>query len=256
MKCLSLLLTLCLPSLIFAQDLKPVHQDTINKRSAILHGQNPPAFRSFIVPGILIGYGLISLGNNPIRNLDYNTRAELQEDHPRFAMHVDNYIQYTPGAAFYALNLLGVKSKHNITDGTALFILSEAIMTGSVFAVKRLADRNRPDGSNNFSFPSGHTANAFAAAEFLNQEYRDVSPWIGYAGYAVATATGALRMYNNKHWLSDVVAGAGFGILSTKVTYLVYPYIKRKLFKGKSVDMLVSPNYQNGNLGFNLIKRF
>ncbi|PIH02800.1 hypothetical protein CS542_03390 [Pedobacter sp. IW39] len=55
-------------------------------------------------------------------------------------------------------------------------------------------------GADNYSFPSGHTANAFAA-EFLNQEYRDVSPWIGYAVYTVATASRVLRMYNNKHWV-------------------------------------------------------
>ncbi|MCD0487822.1 phosphatase PAP2 family protein [Pedobacter sp. MC2016-14] len=250
MKRFSFFLALCLPAVVFAQEVKPLNTDTATKSgSMILRSQNLPAFKSFIVPGVLIGYGLLSLGNNPIRSLDYSTRAELQEDHPRFAMHLDNYLQYSPGIAFYGLNLLGVKSKHSVADGTALFLLSEAIMTGSVFAVKKLADRARPDGADNFSFPSGHTANAFAAAEFLNQEYRDVSPWIGYAGYTVATATGALRMYNNKHWFSDVVAGAGFGIASTKLAYLLYPHLKKLVIGKADIKYSMVPMYQHKTAG-------
>ena len=76
---------------------------------------------------------------------------------------------------------------------------------------------------------------AFAAAEFMRQEYKDVSPLYGIAGYGAATITGILRLYNNKHWVSDVVAGAGFGILSTRLAYWIYPVIKRKLFKDKSM---------------------
>jgi len=144
---------------------------------------------------------------------------------------------------------MGVKSKHGVADGTGLYILSEAIMSATTFGAKRLADRNRPDGSNNYSFPSGHTASAFAAAEFLNQEYRDVSPWIGYAGYTVAAATGALRLYNNKHWVSDVVAGAGFGIASTKLAYLIYPLLKRGLFGKQKVSYSMVPLYQQKAVG-------
>ena len=236
MKFYGFILALCLPGIVAAQNFKPLNHDTVQ-------------LKSFIVPGILISYGLISLGNNPIRTLDYSTRAELQEDHPRFAVHVDNYIQYAPGVAYYALNLMGVKGKHSLSDGTALFILSEAIMTGSISVVKRMADRDRPDGSNNYSFPSGHTANAFAAAEFLNQEYRDVSPWIGYAGYTVATATGALRMYNNKHWLSDVVTGAGFGIASTKLAYLIYPHLKKLVLGSQTLKYSMVPMYQQKVVG-------
>jgi membrane-associated phospholipid phosphatase len=95
----------------------------------------------------------------------------------------------------------------------------------------------RPDGSSNNSFPSGHTANAFMGAEFLYQEYKDVSPWYGIAGYVVATGTGLFRMYNNRHWFSDVVAGAGFGILSTKVAYWIYPWMKEKIFKEKTKNI-------------------
>jgi len=251
-KAFTLLLAACLPALVSAQVQQPATPDSISTSPVSvmkLRGQNPPAIKSFIVPAVLISYGLVSLGNNAIRTLDYTTKAELQEDHPLFANHLDNYMQYAPMVAVYALNLAGVKGKHGIIDQTALYILSSAIMGVSTTTVKHLADRNRPDGSNNYSFPSGHTANAFAAAEFLNQEYRDVSPWIGYAGYTVATATGVLRMYNNKHWLSDVVAGAGFGIASTKIAYLIYPHLRKLVVGKQSMHYSMVPTYRQKAVG-------
>jgi len=214
-----------------------------------LRGQNPPTVRSFIIPAVLLSYGALSLSNNAIRTLDFSTKAEIQEDHPLFAHHLDNYMQYAPMAAVYGLNLAGVKGKHRIGDQTALYILSVGIMGVTTTTIKHLADRPRPDRSNNYSFPSGHTANAFAAAEFLNQEYRDVSPWIGYAGYTVAAATGALRLYNNKHWLSDVVAGAGIGIASTKIAYLIYPQLKKLVIGKQSMSYSMVPMYQQKAAG-------
>lgn len=252
MKFSLLILAACLPGLASAQILQSEKSDSVNARPISVmntRAQNPPAIKSFIAPAILVSYGLVSLGNNAIRTLDYTTKAELQEDHPLFANHVDNYMQYVPMVAVYALNFAGIKGKHSIIDQTGLYILSFAIMGVSTTAVKRLADRPRPDGSNNYSFPSGHTANAFAAAEFLNQEYHDVSPWIGYAGYTVATATGILRMYNNKHWLSDVVAGAGIGIASTKIAYLVYPHLRKLVIGKQSLHYSVVPAYQQKAAG-------
>jgi membrane-associated phospholipid phosphatase len=90
----------------------------------------------------------------------------------------------------------------------------------------------------------------------MRQEYKDVSPWYGVAGYAMAAATGYLRMYNNKHWLSDVVAGAGVGIMSAKLVYWIYPVIKRKLFKDKDVTTMVMPTYQDGAIGLGLVHHF
>lgn len=97
---------------------------------------------------------------------------------------------------------------------------SVALMAGAVNSLKYTCRMPRPDGSNNKSFPSGHTATAFMAATMLHKEYGGRSPWYSIAGYSMATVTGVSRMLNNKHWLSDVLVGAGIGILSVELGYL------------------------------------
>lgn len=213
--------------------------------------------KNLIIPAAFIGYGVVSLaGKNPIRSLDLTTKAELQEDHPLFAAHADNYLQFAPAAAVFGLELVGIKGKHQIGDAAGIYLMSMVMMTGSVTAFKHITKRERPDNSVFNSFPSGHTATVFASAELLKQEYGERYPWLGYTGYAVATATGALRMYNNRHWFSDVVAGAGFGILSTKLSYVLYPKIK-KLITGKNKYALnLMPSYRDGKAGFYLSGNF
>lgn len=208
---------------------------------------------SFIIPSVFIGYGLVALNEkNLLSELDRTTKEELQEDHPLFAAHADDYMQFAPAAAVYGLHIAGIKGKHSLADAIGLYILSEAIMGGATHSVKSWTHRLRPSGSGFNSFPSGHTANAFASAEFLKQEYKETYPWIGYAGYTVATATGILRMYNNKHWFRDVVAGAGFGILSTKISYLLYPKLKNLFVRKGSSRYNLVPSYQQHSLGFSL----
>jgi membrane-associated phospholipid phosphatase len=62
----------------------------------------------------------------------------------------------------------------------------------------------------------------------MHQEFKDSKPWLPVAGYVMACATGYLRMYNNKHWISDVLAGAGIGIGSTRLAYLIYEKYRKR----------------------------
>ena len=80
----------------------------------------------------------------------------------------------------------------------------------------------RPDGSACNSFPSGHTFVAFTGAEIIRREYGKEYPWIAVAGYTVAVLVGAMRIYNNRHWAGDVLAGAGLGMLSVTLTYWIF----------------------------------
>ncbi|MEP5839654.1 MAG: phosphatase PAP2 family protein [Marinobacter sp.] len=76
---------------------------------------------------------------------------------------------------------------------------------------KALIDEERPDDSDNDSFPSGHTTNAFASATTLHRRYG----WkTGLPAYAVATITGVARERARKHYWYDVVAGAAIGTLT------------------------------------------
>jgi membrane-associated phospholipid phosphatase len=129
-------------------------------------------------------------------------------------------------------------------------------LNATVFPLKKITNQLRPDSSAYTAFPSGHTGEAFASAELMRMEYKDVSPWYGVAGYAMAVTTGYLRMYNNKHWLSDVVAGAGIGILSAKLAYWLYPKIQHKLFKDKISKTIILPAYQNNSFGVVIAHRF
>ena len=131
------------------------------------------------------------------------------------------------------------------------------IMGSTVNVMKKSTAIERPDGSNKLSFPSGSTAISFMGAEFLFQEYKDVSIWYGISGYLVATGTGFLRLQNNKHWFSDVVTGAGIGIVSTKIAYWIHPFVKRNLFKDKEeVSGIVMPFYTGKEYGLGLSMSF
>jgi len=204
--------------------------------------------KSLIFPSALIAYGFIALGTEPLRKLDYSTEQEIIEDHPKFHCPIDNFSQYAPAVAVYVLNASGIKGKHNMVDRTMIYLMSNLIMGTAVQSLKAITRSPRPDGGHN-AFPSGHTATAFVSAEFLRQEYKDVSPWYGIAGYTVATATGILRMYNRAHWFRDIVPGAGFGMLSTRIVYWMYPSIKKRVFPKKDATALVMPTYGPNGFG-------
>lgn len=212
--------------------------------------------RSLFIPGFMIAYGFAAMEIEGLESLNDEIKDEIYAEEPHRKIKIDDYLQFAPGLAVYGLNAMGIKGKHNFRDRSAIYFMSAFIVTSGVYSLKKISHQQRPDGSTFNSFPSGHTAMAFASAEFLRQEYKDVSPWYGYAGYAVATTTGYLRLYNNKHWLSDILGGAGVGIISTKVAYWLYPKIKRQFFKGKAVNTFVMPSYNNKTVGFALVHHF
>jgi len=202
-----------------------------------------PTVAGMTIPVLFIGYGFWALKNPTLQSLNHTTKAELREDHPNFSTHIDNYLEYVPALSVYALNLAGIQGEHNFRDRTIILGISTLLMSSTVGILKNSTHVLRPDGSTYNSFPSGHTATAFMGAEFMRMEYKDVSPLYGIAGYAVAATTGALRMYNNRHWLNDVVAGAGIGILSTKAAYFLYPKLQKVFAPKSSMNVMVMPNY-------------
>lgn len=185
--------------------------------------------KSLVAPVVFVGYGLISLESKPLYDINYEIREEVTSFKKPFKTRADDYMMYAPAITVYALDAAGIKAKHNFIDRTVVYTMATLISNQLVKRLKRSTHQLRPDGSTFNSFPSGHTATAFTGAEFMNQEYGFRSPWYSIIAYTVASATGGLRVMNNRHWLSDVVAGAGFGILSVKISYWVYYKVKKKI---------------------------
>lgn len=193
------------------------------------------------VPTLLIGLGVYSaLDGNMLDR--YKVREERNEHMPHFKSSVDNYLMHVPVLAVYGLNAAGIKGKHDLRNRTLLLVKSEMIMAALTFTFKSMTKVERPDDSNAFSFPSGHTAQAFATATFLAKEYKDQSIWYAVGAYGMATTVGAMRIMNNRHWISDVCAGAGIGILATNIAYLTHRYH----WANKNSNLTIVPTYTNG----------
>ncbi|HVZ25073.1 MAG TPA: phosphatase PAP2 family protein [Sediminibacterium sp.] len=257
-RCFASVIWLCLFCMItlgLAAQGKPVVSDSSRQPEGrkIL---TPSFKRSLVLPAAMIGYGIIALNDGTFS--DWNEDLQRKIHAPMGATtHIDDYLQYLPALASHVLSLAGVKPRHRLFDRLVIDGITASIATTSVFLVKRISHETRPDLSDSYSFPSGHAATAFASAELLRMEYKDASPWIGISGYAVAFATGYLRMYNNKHWLGDVVAGAGIGILSARIATQFYPLVNRLVFKRKNnPTACLIPTLQQGGFGLQLVKTF
>jgi membrane-associated phospholipid phosphatase len=253
---LVLLLVIC--TVTFSQELSPVLvSDSIPVRhnsDTIKSGKF--SWRSTVLPATFLAYGVAAQNFDWLKNWNRSIKKEVWTDAPHKQVHFDNYLQWSPAVTTFALGIAGVKGEHNFTDRLFIFGIAELIQSSVVAAIKKVSNETRPNGGGNESFPSGHASNAFTGAEFMRLEYKNRSPWYGVLGYTLAASTGFMRMYNNKHWLSDVVASAGTGMLSTNLSFYVYPKIKRLLFPKKALHTIILPTYQSGVAGVIAVHRF
>jgi len=251
---LSGLVCICCSTSVYANETAFSSMENEEPADSITSIKSGFSYKQLILPATLMAYGAVEVMLAPkYRLLNYAIGHEVITHQPN-KFTIDDITQYVPAASVYILNLTGIKGKHNFKDRTIILGLASLFTAASVNAIKYTAKVERPDKSAFNSFPSGHTAVAFMGAEFLWQEYKDVSIWYGIGGYAVAAATGTLRIYNNKHWIGDVAFGAGLGILSTKLAYWLYPTIQSKLSKKKNKirNNLVFFPYYNGQQGVGL----
>jgi membrane-associated phospholipid phosphatase len=233
-----------------------VQETPKDSTTAINTEKNTLNYKNFIIPTALVGYGVASLNVSSFKQLNFSTRDEINEHKPDH-IRLDNYTQFAPAALVYGLNAFGVEGKHNFRDRTIIYGTSMLITSAIVVPLKHAVKEERPDRSNDLSFPSGHTAIAFASAQFMFREYKDTNFLLGISGYSLAVFTGVYRMLNDKHWVGDVAAGAGFGILSTELAYWLYPKINNLLGgKNKNTATMVMPFYQDKSVGIGFVKTF
>lgn len=189
-------------------------------------GKNSVSAKSFIIPAAFVTVGALGKSGSFIIS-DKEIKEERDESFQNFHTSVDNYLQFAPIAAGYAIVLSN--KKYNAWRYTEKVLLGEVIMNGFVQPLKRLTKEGRPDTGSPNSFPSGHTAQAFCGATIFCDEFARHKFWLTATIYGGASAVGVLRVLNNRHWAGDVLAGAGFGILSAKISeWIIEPRNKNR----------------------------
>lgn len=178
------------------------------------------------VPGkvgsaLTVSLPVMMVGGVAVLDADGGLKSLRDSRLPNFSTHIDDYLQFSPGAVMLALKAAGVRGRSSWAEMLTASSAAYLIMGGSVKSLKTLVSVERPDGSDVRSFPSGHSARAFMMAGLLTREYGELSPWVGAGAYSLAAATGVMRIANDRHWLSDVLTGAGLGVLSAEAGYLI-----------------------------------
>ncbi len=149
----------------------------------------------------------VSAGSNGFFDIDFGVRLDLGRN--KF------YRDAESKRKAYAQPLTG----HNWPRFAVNTLASVGVAYGVKTALKAMIKEERPDHSDNKSFPSGHAAMAFAAARSIDKEFRKDCIWIPIAGYAAATAIGIERVASDRHHWYDVVAGAAVGYGAAELTW-------------------------------------
>jgi hypothetical protein len=141
----------------------------------------------------------------------FNARLRSHYDGVNKAFAAGKYIGNTPeqvvmslGTYVYGRVRHQPKVSHLGMDLLQAQLMSELLVEPLKFGVRR----QRPDGSNKRSFPSGHASVTFAAATVIE---RHLGWRKSLLGYGIASYVAASRMHDNRHYLSDVVFGAAVG---------------------------------------------
>ncbi|MSP08009.1 MAG: phosphatase PAP2 family protein [Chitinophagaceae bacterium] len=215
---------------------------------SLLIKEDKETYKQFGIPAVLISGGLI-LKNTPMNtNLQSDFRKVLGKD---FHNKIDNYLQYEAVLQIYGGRYLGFKPKHDFLHQTINIAISNAISGVIVQTMKHTFKEERPDASDKFSFPSGHTATAFTNASLLFYEYKDANIWYASSGFFFAVTTSFLRIANNKHYTSDILAGAGIGTAVGLVVSYWRPF-KSFAFKKNKTHAFIYPQIGT-NYGIGLL---
>ena len=166
---------------------------------------------------------------------DGNIQKWAQNNRTPALDQISTYLFEPIGSGLYSLSALGIlygcgfiwnndRAKITALKGVEAFLLAGV----ATQIVKHLTHRHRPyqddppnpmiwegpfHGFDYTSFPSGHATTAFAIATVLATSYQHTI-WVPIVCYSLATGVALSRVYDNKHWASDVLIGSaiGFGI--------------------------------------------
>ncbi|HSN47851.1 MAG TPA: phosphatase PAP2 family protein [Flavobacterium sp.] len=223
-------------------------KDTI----AAIKNQDKISYKQFIAPVVLITAGTLLLNSALNDDLQSNANNFFGQD---FHTSADNYLPFVPVAQIYLGKSFGFKPKNDFQHQTLNIIVANAMAAAVFTTLKYTIIEERPDQSDDLSFPSGHTAIAFTNAALLYYEYKDSNLWYASSGFLFSTVTGILRIANNRHYTSDILAGAGIGLASglivsywnpfqsmtfgkkNKTTAFIYPQIGSQIGMGALIQL-------------------
>ncbi len=209
-----------------------------------LQTKNRNLLHSSILPASLIGVGLIINKSKFDKSFQKDIRNSVGTN---YRTNIEDYLTFAPVAQMYIADIAGAKNKNHWFDQGKNLFISNFIALGITELIKKSNQKLRPNGLPD-SFPSGHTTIAFTNATVLYNEFRKSAPTLAYSGYAFATAVGFFRMANNKHYLSDVLVGAGIGIAVTNLVYYIKPLKNFNPFK-KVKNVSFYPAYTDKTYG-------
>lgn len=211
-----------------------IPQDSITRHQSSFNA------KQLILPTSLIAVGAVGVWSNAFQKLNLKIRdgiTDLRGDH---YFRADDYIQYLPAVAYLGLGAIGVKSRHSFKERFAAGATAAISLTILTNGLKYTVKERRPDSDAHNSFPSGHTATAFMGAELIRMEY---GTGIAIGAYTVAAGVAFLRIYNGRHWLNDIIAGAGIGILSARIGYWMLPLYQKWFHWDKNSAIALIPSY-------------
>jgi len=231
---IKLILVLLLSSVIL--NAQVIKRDSLHKNNLL---------KKSILPASLIGVGLIINKSTFEKTFQKDIRNSVGTN---YRTNIEDYLAFAPVAQMYIADIAGVKSKNHWFDQGKYLFISNLFSVGITELIKKSNHKLRPNGLPD-SFPSGHSTVAFTNATVLYNEFYNTSPVLAYSGYAFATTVGAFRMLNNKHYLSDVLVGAGIGIAVTNLVYYFQPLKNFNPFK-KVKNVSFYPSYNDNTYGF------
>lgn len=198
--------------------------------------------KQLILPGALITVGTLGVYSGAFKKLNTNIKNGMDNLRKKHFFHADDYIQYLPALTYLTFGSIGIESKNGFKERIVVEATAYIAMTALTNIGKYSFKEKRPDSAARNSFPSGHTATVFTGAELMREEY---GPGMGIGAYSIAFGVAFLRLYNGRHWLNDVIAGAGIGILSARIGYWMLPLYQRwfKWDNQCSEIMAISPIY-------------
>ncbi len=221
--------------------------DKINWFENKLTLEKPKLLKKLVAPVSLMALGL-SLNS-------INTKTIIQEGFRKpfnnFETKVDDVLPLVPVGIMYSADLLKLKARNSVWNQTKYLAISEITSVGIVLILKNTLKILRPDSSTYNSFPSGHTTIAFTSSQVLFNEFYQTNKIIACSGLLFSMSTGSLRVINNRHWVPDVLMGAGIGILVTNLVYHFEPLKNWNPWKKWNKNLSFQPSIGTDYLGAN-----